>query len=357
MNDYKDWDWYSDKPHSFGGKYRSYNNNVSKKEIEENFKHNEIYSRFKQFRKTKKQNPVYVYAKREQFQADVCFFNNPLMVKSTKGVKYLLVVIDVYTKFVWLYPLKEIKSEKIAECFKSLFEKEKPQKITTDAGKEFLNRNVSRVLEEFNITHYIAKNLTKAQVVERFNLTLQRLLFQICTYENTNNWVLQLPKALKIYLNRYHRTIKMTPSQAEMKKNQSILSNIYFERYDKLNPKHKTKFAVGEKVRISLLRTKFGRGYHEYFSTEVWIIKKILKNLPYPRYIVQDETGEELDAILNENELVSFSPPQDTSYIIEKVIKSRKKGKKKQYFVKWEGYPSKFNSWVNEEEIKHLKQD
>ena len=158
-------DWHQDLPHSFGGKYRSYEyyKDIDNKTIDNQFKKNNIYSRFKQYRRLKHHNPVYVYRKREQFQADTIKFNDPLMMRATGNVVYLLVIIDVFTKYVWLYPLKRINGENVAQCLQSLFSKNKPEKFTTDAGKEFLNQNVRNVLLHFDVQHFIAKVKIKLQ--------------------------------------------------------------------------------------------------------------------------------------------------------------------------------------------------
>ena len=69
---------------------------------------------FKQFKRRKTHNPVYVYAKRDQWQADVCYFKDPLMINASGGFRFLLVVIDVFTKFAWVFPLKQITGAEIA---------------------------------------------------------------------------------------------------------------------------------------------------------------------------------------------------------------------------------------------------
>ena len=350
-------EWHQDLPHSFGGKYRSYEhyNDIGKQSIDNQFKKNDIYSRFKQYRRLKYYNPVYVYRKREQFQADTIVFNDPLMMQATGNIRYLLIVIDVYTKYAWLFPLKEIKGVNVAQCLQSLFLENKPEKFTTDAGKEFLNRNVRDVLSQFDVQHFIAKSKNKASVAERFNLTIQRLIYQLCRYHNTNDWTLDivLEKAKKIYLNRKHRTIKMTPTQAEQQKNQSKLRKIYREKYVKANKrKRKPKFKVGDTVRISSTRTRFERGYHQKFTTEVWTIHKVLDNLPQPRYTVKDERGDDLDCILHENELVAYEP--SGVYEIEKILKTRWRKGKKEALVRWLHYDASFDSWVPAKDLSYV---
>ena len=89
--------------------------------------------------------------------------------------------------------------------------------------------------------------------------------------------------ALKIYLNRYDSAIKMTPLQAEKPINHAKIRLIYVRKYVKADGKRKKpKFKVGDTVRISKTRSAFHRGYYENFTTEVWRVKKVLDNLPYP---------------------------------------------------------------------------
>ena len=351
-------EWHEDLPHSFGGKYRSYKyykNNFSKRTIEEQFKKNDIYTKFYQYRKAKHHNPIYVYRKREQFQADTVKFPDPLMMKATNNVGNLLVIIDVFTKYAWLFPLKQITGSNVAQCFRVLFRKNKPEKLTTDAGKEFLNKNVQQVLSDFDINHYVAKGKTKAAVAERFNLTIQRLIYQICRRYNTNDWTsdIVLERAKTIYLNRMHRTIKMTPTEAEDPAVQSKLRKIYFTKYRKADlNKKKPKFKIGDTVRISAIRKPFDRGYHQNFTTEVWTVSQVLKNLPLARYIVKDSHNEELDNVLNENELVAYQP--SNVYEIDQVLKTRWRKGKKELFVKWLHYDNKFNSWIPAENLENL---
>ena len=52
-------------------------------------------------------------------------------------------------------------------------------------------------------------------------------------------------------------------------------------------------------------------------------------------------------------EIVS-NRPSITTYEVEKILKSRGKGKNREVFVKWLGYPAKFNSWIPASEVKDI---
>ena len=110
-------DYFSDKPHSFGGKYRLYKTYGDKEKVDAALSNNDIYTRFKQHRRSKYFSPIYVYKKRELFQSDVVFFTNKDLVDVNDGYKYLFTTIDVFTKMAWVYPMKENKCKNVMECF------------------------------------------------------------------------------------------------------------------------------------------------------------------------------------------------------------------------------------------------
>ena len=359
-------DWHGSHPHSFSGKYHSLQHykDLDKKTIEEAFTKNDIYTKFYQFRKPKFYNPTYVYRKRELWQADVVKFPDKMMMKATGGTANLLVIIDVFTKMVWAYPLKKIDQKSVASCFRKLFKETKPERLATDSGTEFKNGEMVKVCHEFNVNHFFATGITKAAVAERVNLSIQQLIYKRCKKFNTDTWTSSdvLDGALETYRNRYHSTIKMSPMQAEDPINHAKIRRIYVKKYAKVEGKwKKPKFKVGDTVRISKTRSAFHRGYYENFTTEVWRVKKVLDNLPYPRYIVEDERGEELiNNILNENELVKYVPSTTKEYLIDYIVSETPvmklvNGKKvKCVKVRWKGYTEKFDTWEPAANIRDL---
>ena len=342
-----------DKPYSFGGKFRLYES-YAKEEVDKALSKNDTYTQFKQYRRPKKFSPIYVYRKRELFQSDVVFFTRSELVKANHGYKYLFTTIDVFTKMAWIYPMKENKCAVVMECFKDILEKcgEPPERLNTDRGSELICKKFGLFLKENKIHHYLSYSLRKCPVVERFNLTLQRLLYKMMKHNNSFEWTKFIDAAMKIYLNRKHRTIKMTPLEAEKDENESIVRSTYWRRYKKADKKKKqAKFSVGDSVRIFKERGTFHRGYMEDFTEEFFTVSKVLKNLPVPRYKLKEYNGEELVGSFFEDELVRYEAPE--FYQID-VIKTRGKGRKKEYLVHYRGWPSSYDEWKKASEMKQL---
>ena len=346
-------DYVKDLPWSFGGKYRLYEL-YKKKKVDKALVKSDIYTRFKQHRKSKKYSPIYVYRKRELFQADVVFFTNKEFVDVNNGYKYLFTVIDVFTKMAWIYPLKENTCNNIMNCFKDILSKcgDKPERLNTDRGSEMICKSFESYLKDNNIHHYLSYSLRKCPVIERFNLTIQRLLYKIMAKNNSYEWSKYLDQAMNIYLNRKHRTIKMSPIEAEKEENGDKILQIYIKKYIKAGLKvKKHKFSVGDTVRIWKNRGTFHRGYFEDFTREHFTIQDVKKNLPVPRYVLADYNGETIVGHFFEDELVAYEP--DDFYEIE-VLKTRKRKKKIEYLVHYIGYPNDMDQWLNASQLKKL---
>ena len=343
--------YYSDQPFSFGGKYRLYQY-FDKKKANDLLAKSDIYTRFKQHKKPRKFSPIYVYNRRELFQSDVVFFTNEDMVKSNDGYKYLFTTIDVFTKMAWVYPLRKNTCQNIMECFKDILSKcgKKPKRLNTDRGSEMICKKFEDYLKKENINHYLAYSLRKCPVVERFNLTVQQLLYKIMAKNNSLEWTKYIDQAMKIYLSRKHRTIGMSPIEGDIEDNENDVRQKYLETYIKSNlSKKKPKFSVGDTVRIWGDRGQFHRGYMEDYTREFFTVSKVLRNLPFPRYIIREFNGNEITGAFFEDELVKYEP--DDFYPIQ-VIKKRKSKRGLEYLVHYVGWPKSYDEWKPANEIE-----
>ena len=82
--------------------------------------------------------------------------------KFNRGIKYLLAVIDVFSKYGWLILLKDITGKSVASALQTIFKERKPEKMWVAKGREFYNKDVKGL-----IALYSTKNEEKASVVER----------------------------------------------------------------------------------------------------------------------------------------------------------------------------------------------
>ena len=264
--------------------------------------------------------------------------------KQNKNYKYILTVIDFFSKYSWCYPLKTKKSEEIINSFNDIFKKSKrkPKFIQSDQGTEFTNNKTQTFFKNNNIKWYHTFNRDiKCSICERYNRTILNEIYKNFTLNNNTIWINDLDKLVNEYNNSYHRSIKTKPVLASKKSNENnVRNNLYNFKYTNKKP----KFSIGNKVRISLLKNTFEKSYTSNWSQEIFIIDDIkTSNVHY--YFLKDLQGEKINGMFYEQELLKTK--QNDLYIIEKIIK--KVGNK--YLVKWKNYPDKFNSYVNQNDI------
>ena len=161
--------------------------------------------------------------------------------KANKGFVFLLLVIDIFSKYGWIVPLKNKEGKTVASAFKTIFKERKPEKIWVDKGKEFYNKDVKDLIEL-----YSTENEEKSSIVERWIRTMKEKMWKYFTDKNTNTYIDILPDLVKKYNNTKHSSIKMTPVEASKKENElTVWRNLYPDRHERIeiNP----KFSVGDK--------------------------------------------------------------------------------------------------------------
>ena len=87
--------------------------------------------------------------------------------KDNKGIKYLLTVIDIFSKFVWIIPLKRETGQEVANAFSRILMERSPIKIWVDKGRKLYNNDVQKL-----VTLYSAESKEKSCVIERFNIII-----------------------------------------------------------------------------------------------------------------------------------------------------------------------------------------
>ena len=213
--------------------------------------------------------------------------------KWNQGYRYLLMVLDLFSKYGWIVPLKDKKGETVAEAFKTIFKEDrKPQYLWTDKGKEYYNKNMRELLEKNNITLYSTENEEKSSVYERWNRTIKTKMWKQFTVQGI--YLDILPKILSQYNNSKHSSIKMTPIEASKKKNESA---VYFNLYgDMKQSSPKPRFKIGDKVRISKYKRKvFDKGYTPNWTEEIFLVDKIQSTNPIT-YRLKDLNNEKYKA-------------------------------------------------------------
>ena len=307
------------------------------------------YSLHKPSRKNFKRNPTMTGGIDYQWQADLADMQS--ISRFNKGERYILTVIDVFSKFAWAIPVKTKGSKEMLEGFQTLFQKSDPRlpkKLQTDAGKEFLNSEVQNYLKSKGVHHFVSHSDKKAAVVERFNRTLKTRIWTYFTAQQTYNYIDKLDDFVNAYNNSYHRSIKMKPAEVSKKDEDKIFLTLYG---DHLGSSSKTPKLQGSKVRISNVKGIFEKGYMPNWSEEHFIVDgQVAKKRSV--YKLKDDLGEDIKGEFYKEEI---QPITENRYLVEKIISKRKGSDGEEFFVKWKGWPAKFNSWIKQGDFEEFR--
>jgi len=271
--------------------------------------------------------------------------------KQNNGFKYMLNVIDIFSKYAWSIPMKNKTGLTTSEAFRKIAKESGRicKCLWVDKGLEFYNKDVKKWLKESNITMYSTYSEHKSVVAERFNKTLKEMMWKKFTAENTRNWIDMLDKLMKKYNNRIHSTIGMSPVNASKKENEmEALQNTIGKT--RSIPISKAKLKTGDKVRISRTKSTFEKGYLPNWSEELYIVVKVQKTIPVT-YILKDLLGEEIEGSFYEKELQKSN---QEIYRVEKVIRKKKIDGVEHGLVKWSGYNEKHNQWIPVKDLEKL---
>ena len=125
--------------------------------------------------------------------------------KYNKGINYLLCAIDLFSKYVWVVPLKDKRRITIVNAFQKIISKgRKPNKIWVDQGSEFYNKSFKDFLKINNIEMYSTYNEGKSVVAERFIRTLKNKIFKYMTAVSKIVYFDVLDDIINRYKNRVH---------------------------------------------------------------------------------------------------------------------------------------------------------
>ena len=226
---------------------------------------------------------------------------------NNKGFRYIFIVIDNFSKYLWAIPLKNKYSQNITKEFSNILSKSKrkPLKIESDRGTEFYNGIFQNFLKSKNIHHYSRYTDKGPSIAERVIRTIRNLLKKPVFLAGNADWVSELSSITKQYNNTIHHSIKMTPNQASKKSNEKLVfSNLRDDRV-----KRQPKFKLGQLVRTADIKKVFSKGdstnwsYKLYTITEVihdtipsyridYLLERYNENLLLPTKISLDENNQ-----------------------------------------------------------------
>ena len=260
---------------------------------------NELHHEYK---KPSKYLKVQIFGKDNTWGCDLA----DMVKKSSDDEKfrYILVCIDLYTRYGWAIPMIDKKQETLRESFEQIFENDQriPDYIWFDKESAIKSKYFDKFLKENDIKLYHTENEGKSVFAERFIRTLKNKMWKYFTAVGNQKWNnALLQKIVNEYNNTVHSSIHVTPKEASEKP--ELVKEINEQHnHENDNLKEKIKFKIGDKVRIFKYKNKFEKGYETKWTKEIFIVDRIYYTKPIT-YSLRDLNGEKILGRMYGNEM------------------------------------------------------
>ena len=249
---------------------------------------NENYSLHRPQRKRFPRRRIITHFPGNIVQSDLIDLQN--IATKNSNYKFILVVIDCFSKKLWTRAMKSKSGEETARNLRSILESMQypVQTMIFDEGLEYVNKHVSELLAEYNIHSYHIKSKLKASSAERVNRTLKEKFWKYFTKTKKERWIDILEDVTENYNKTYHRTIKMAPNDVTWENREQVFKN----SFPKIDSKISCRLKVGDKVRVALKKDIFEKGFTQNWSKDIFEITHAFQKNGVCWYRIKDDKGE-----------------------------------------------------------------
>ncbi|KAL3097676.1 hypothetical protein niasHT_024737 [Heterodera trifolii] len=262
-------------------------------------------------------------------QVDLADFQ--ALSRHNSGNRYLMVLIDVLSKRIFVTPLRTKKADDMVEGFKQLFSQMpmKPHRIFSDKGTEFKNQQLKKLFDEEEVEKYESNHSEKkAALAERAIRQIKNRVYRYFAQLKTLNWVDVIDKIVNGINKSPSRVHGMRPIDVNFKNSQKVWEKMFgADQHRALFGKHrkKPKFVLDQTVRMSIAKGQFEKGYIPNYGDEILEIDAVKRHTKPMRYKLRDAKGEKFKGFFYPEELTPVRKEADTTYRIERVFRKRKR--------------------------------
>ena len=274
---------------------------------------------------------------------------------ANRNIKYLLVCVDIGSRLLFVEPLLSKEIHHVVRALDKVLSESvnsNIQNFHSDLGREYVGSVMVSYLRGKGITQTFAKQSTHANIVERVNRSLRRLLRAYMTTNKTDTYIDKLQKLVELYNNRPHSSLQgFTPNEID------DVAMGYVNVMNKAKWKERSrprsyKFSLGDDVRIATARTVFDK-HASPFTQEIFTVGARFIFDMLNIYQVKDCGGDAITGFFYEHELVKAKPAADKVYDIDRFIAEEKRADGVYVLVSFKGYPNKpgCNSWILKKDL------
>ena len=280
------------------------------------------------------------------------------LAKDNDGVRFLLCAIDILSRKLWVRALQNKTAKDVLSAMKEILSYISPikiKRICADKGSEFSNQWFKKYMKTMNIYFFTTNNPPKSNFVERVQRTLKERLYRMMRHKRTYRYINHLQQVVASYNKIPHRGLSgKAPNDVNKNNEADVWAQMYLKKSDKVITKPTFQFNKADLVHISFNKKPFQRAYQEQYTTVVFkVAGRILKE-GIPMYKLRDLKDERIHGLFYNAELQRVNKDENSLWFIQRILKKRKRKKKLQYFVEWQGFPKAFNSWIDADDVKDV---
>ena len=225
---------------------------ISRRDVMNFLKQQESWQLRAKVVKNKVSYPIVAKQPNHIWQMDLIVFENT----PDQGYKYILTIIDLFSKFLRAYPLKNKEAETIEAQLRKVFSTSKPRILQSDNGSEFANNLVVNLMKEKGIRQAFSKAYTPQSQgqIERVNQTIKGLLHRNFIQTGTKKWVNVLPLVVENLNQSIHSMTGFKPKDLNDPQLPEETLHLVLSRINKFANKETKRaptFNIGDQVRIS----------------------------------------------------------------------------------------------------------
>lgn len=281
------------------------------KKVKRSLSELEEYTLYKPARRNFRRRRVQVNFIHYQYCADLLdtsIYYKHVLVNKNQRMKFCLLVQDLFSKMIYLEPIKDKSNSSVLVGFKKIFARAPTCRILqTDSGQEFKGTSVQKYFKSLNIHHFSTSSFIKSAHCERSNKTARSMLARFMHKRRNSRWT--------DFIQQVEYTINNSKSASHGLKPISVSKKNEGEVWQRLYAKHlyqipeSQKLRIGQTVRISQNRILFTKESYGLWSKEIFKISKIHPTDPIT-YSLVDLNNEDLQGTYY---FYDLNPAQDES--------------------------------------------
>lgn len=283
------------------------------------------------------------------------------------GIRYALIVIDCFSRFIYGQLLTRKTSKEAAEKFECILKSAKRPPIFArmDRGSEFKGE-FAQLLKRKNIKQiFPSDDNFKCSSVERANRSILEILYKYLTHKLSFRYIEDFHKILDTLNSRVNRSIGTSPKNVNYGNTLEIWNYIQRSRIAdagenskqhirngraRRRKKNKSVLHPGECVRVlkNKVTQKMDKGSLPNYSDEIFCIDKVIEHEPRI-YRLKDLEGEKIEGFFYRYQLTRVQNSSDMIYRIEEILRKQRHGKITRVLVKFFGFKNPY--WIDEKDL------